>query len=74
MSQFNVDKLSRLDISALSVEDLSQVKSGILRDALIEISELEENEMHLQSHQNHNSHANHATHSNGPAPEQPPIG
>jgi hypothetical protein len=73
MSQLNVDKLSQLDIGSMSVEDLSNIKSSILRDTLIEISELEENELLLQTHQNHTSHASHSTHSNSVQPMKPPI-
>ncbi len=69
------DKISQLNFNGLSIEDLSALKSGVLRDTLIEISELDDNEYQLQSHQDHASHSSHTTHQNSANPPGvPPIG
>lgn len=68
----NLAKIEQLDLGSLSIGDLSNVKNSILRNALIEITELEERDLQLQSHQNHVSHGSHVTHGNGPVPVQPP--
>jgi hypothetical protein len=68
----NLAKIQQLDLGSLSIGDLSNVKNSILRNALIEINELEERDFELQSHQNHVSHGSHTTHENAPVPVQPP--
>jgi len=68
----NLAQLEQLDLGALSIGDLSNVKNNILRNALMEITELEERDLQLQSHQNHVAHASHSTHENAPVPVQPP--
>lgn len=62
----NLEKIQQLDLGSLSIGDLSNVKNSILRDALIEINELEERDFELQSHQNHVAHGSHSTHENAP--------
>ena len=62
----NLAKLEQLDLGSLSIGDLSNVKNSILRNALMEINELEERDLHLQTHQNHVAHGSHSTHENSP--------
>lgn len=69
----NLEKIAHLDLGSLSIGDLSSVKNEVLRNALYEISELEERDLQLQTHQNHVAHASHSTHGNGPAPLEPEI-
>jgi len=68
----NLAQLEQFDLGSLSIGDLSNVKNNILRNALMEITELEERDLQLQTHQNHVAHASHSTHENGPLPMQPP--
>jgi hypothetical protein len=73
MHEKNIEKLSQLDLGSLSIGDLSNLKDSILRDSLIDIAELGEDELQLQSHQNHTSHASHVTHENSIADQGGPI-
>lgn len=68
----NLNQLEQFDLGSLSIGDLGNVKNSILRNALMEITELEERDLQLQSHQNHVAHASHTTHSNAPVPIEPP--